>query len=274
MRAILFAAVFCALAAPGRAQDAPKYQTVFYQNAGLRLEGYFYKPAGEGPFPLVVYSHGSRRGEERIELPVAFIGRLLPPAGYAVFVPERRGYGKSDGATFSDEVGLDTGIRFVTRVRSEADDVLAGLEYAVKTFPVDPKRVALMGFSFGGMVTTFAAPRASVAAIVNQAPGALNWNKNAELRRALVEAAGGIRAPMLCMAAENDLTTENVKSICAAAKARGAAAEVIIYPPFTHPRNPNVSAPGHALFSPLGVDHWKNDVLTFLGKRLGVTAAP
>lgn len=122
-----------------------------------------------------------------------------------------------------------------------------------------------MGYSFGGIVTTLAASgNGAVAAVVNQAPGALNWLKSAELRDELTRAARGIRVPMWCGAAENDATTESARVICGAAKSAGGTTEVKIYPPFVHPSNPNPRAPGHALFSPVGVDVWKQDVLDFI----------
>src|SRR5213592_4864811 len=95
------------LPAPGL-QGSPPYSVVFYKSGALRIEAYLYKPAGAGTFPLIVYNHGSREGQDHVEQPVPFIGRLLTQAGYAVLVPERRGYGKSDGITFREEVGADT----------------------------------------------------------------------------------------------------------------------------------------------------------------------
>src|SRR4051794_38168653 len=80
-------ATLAAAAAPSPTPPSPPpYETLFYTHDGLRLEAYLYRPAGAGPFPLVVYNHGSRPGEERVEWPVAFMGRLLTGAGYAVLV--------------------------------------------------------------------------------------------------------------------------------------------------------------------------------------------
>src|SRR5689334_469337 len=100
-RVITAIGLVCMLVAAARAQD-PTYATVFYRNGPLKLEAYFYKPEGSGPFPLVVYNHGSRANAEHEEWPVLFIARILVPAGYAVLVPERRGYGTSEGATFTE----------------------------------------------------------------------------------------------------------------------------------------------------------------------------
>jgi dienelactone hydrolase len=250
--------------------DDPAYSTIFYRNGQLRLEAYFYKPAGDGPFPLIVYNHGSRANQERVEWPVLFIARVMVPAGYAVLVPERRGYGKSDGKTFTEDIGPnERGRRFVDRMISEASDINAAIEYAKASLPIDGRRVVSMGYSFGGIVTTMAAARGSgLAAVVNQAPGALNWAKSAELRAELTASAQKIRVPMWCGAAENDATTENARVICATAQAAGAATELKIYPPFVHPTNPNPRAPGHALFAPIGVDVWKQDVLEFLRRSV------
>ncbi|HEU4778242.1 MAG TPA: hypothetical protein VFS58_00020, partial [Steroidobacteraceae bacterium] len=45
-------------AAQAPAQPLP-HETLFYTHDGLKLEAYLYVPDGAGPFPLVVYNHGS-----------------------------------------------------------------------------------------------------------------------------------------------------------------------------------------------------------------------
>lgn len=247
----------------------PEYSTFFYTHDKLKLEGYFYKPAGAGPFPVVVYNHGSRAGFEHEERPMAFIANVFVPAGYAVIVPERRGYGKSEGEAFAQEVGQGRGEQFVGRQQAEAGDVLAAVDYAKANLPVDTKRIVLMGFSFGGIVTTFAASRSSdFAAVVNQAPGALNWKRSQAMVDELLSAARKIKVPMICMAAQNDATNENVNRICGEAKKHGGAAEVMIYPPFSDERAQIPGAAGHGIFSRYGVNLWEKDVLAFLAKTV------
>ena len=271
----VIAAAPLALAGEARAQspvqqsDTAPYTTVFYQNGTLKLEAYLYKPDGDGPFPVVIYNHGSRAGAERSERPFTFVGRLLTSAGYAVLVPERRGYGKSDGQTFSEEIGFDRSERYVRRLDAEAGDVLAALAL-LKTVPwVDTRRVAIMGWSFGGIVSVFAASREPrFFAVVDQAGGALTWAGSHALQAALPEAARKIRSPLLCMGAENDATTENVKKVCGAAKAAGADAQLLMYPPFTPAHTPPNVAPGHLIFSAEGVSHWDKDVLRFLDQHV------
>jgi len=269
MRIMAFLALgLLALVAQAVPPPALPYDTLFYTHDGLKLEAYLYKPEGAGPFPLIVYNHGSAvAGEEAKEWPAPYIARLFVPAGYAVLVPERRGYGKSDGVPFSKDIGDDRGPRFVERQRHEAGDINAAVEHVLarRDTSIDATRVVIMGYSFGGIVTTLAAGRSDrYAAVFVQAPGALNWNRSEGLRDALLDAASRIRVPTWCGVAENDATTESARQICARIAKTGVKTELKVYPPFTGGVERPGTPPGHALFGARGVAVWKDDLLTFL----------
>src|SRR6266404_9994277 len=68
------------------AADPLPYTEVFYPSGPLRIQAYLYRPPGNGPFPLVIYNHGSRNGRERQSVPFEYIGRMLTRAGYVVLV--------------------------------------------------------------------------------------------------------------------------------------------------------------------------------------------
>lgn len=255
-----------ATAARGQSQaDAPKYRDVFYASGDLRIQAYLYKPEGDGPFPVVIYNHGTRDGRERESFPFPHIGRMLTQAGYVAWVPERRGYGKSDGRVWWQEAGGDQA-RVISRLQAETDDVFAGMEY-LRTLPyVDTRRIALMGWSFGGVVTMLAAARSpAFLAAVNQAGGALAWDESGHMRSALVAAAEKSMTPTLFMVAKNDRTTSSVTTLADIFRRRELAHKLAIYEAFT-PARPGGAAPGHALFSSQGVRLWENDVIEFLGR--------
>jgi dienelactone hydrolase len=258
------------VATGARAQRKPQsYETLFYPSGKLKIEAYVYKPEGTGPFPVVIYNHGSRIEHDREERPFAYVGEMLTRSGYVVIVPERRGYGKSDGATFGEVVGEDRGPRFVTRVQEETDDVLAAVEF-VKTLPyADTQRMGVMGWSFGGIVSVFAASRsAAFRVVVDQAGAALTWDRSPSMQKALKEAAGKIRIPLLGMVAENDRTTESVKAVVHEAEKHGTTAKLIVYAAFK-PKDAGGVAPGHMIFGKEGWRIWEADVKEFLGKYLG-----
>ena len=267
---IVMAGLLCVAGAQGQTGiEQRRYETVFYPSGKLKIEAYVYKPEGAGPFPVVIYNHGSRVERDREEMPFVYVGSMLRASGYVVMVPERRGYGKSDGHTFGEAVGEDRGARFVRRVQEETDDVLAAVEFA-KTLPyADSTRMGVMGWSFGGITSVFAASRsAAFRVVIDQAGAALTWDRSPEMQKALKEAAGKVRVPLLGMVAENDRTTESVKAVVREAEAHGTSAKLIVYPAFTPRRDAGGTAAGHMIFGVEGWRIWEADVKEFVGKYL------
>jgi len=193
---------------------------------------------------------------------------MLTQSGYVVIVPERRGYGMSNGPTFGEAIGEDRGPRFVERVQEETDDVLAVVEF-VKVLPyADTKRMAVMGWSIGGIVSVFAASQSSAfGVVVDQAGGALTWDQSHAMQQALKDAAGKVRIPLLGMVAKNDRTTESVRAVVHEAEAHGATAKLIVYPAFT-PRDAGGVPPGHMIFGRDGWKIWQGDLQEFFSKNL------
>jgi dienelactone hydrolase len=254
---------------------------VFYPSGSLRIHAYLYKPSGDGPFPVVIYNHGARTGRQRRGEPSEFIGRLLTRAGYVVLVPERRGYGDSEGPTLSEDVGIDWGQRFVARVEAETDDVFAAVDY-LRSLPfADTKRIGIMGYSLGGIVTMFAVSRSTTFAVaINQAGAAGAWDISAQLRSALIAAAEKTTTPALLLVAENDRSTASITTLAEIFKKRGVPHRMVIYEPFTPQQARGAvtvgirfnSAPGHSVFEPQGMHVWERDVLEFLARYLGAAS--
>jgi len=257
------------------AAESPRaYQEVFYPSGSLRIQAYLYKPSGEGPFPVIVYNHGSRENQERESRPFPYVGEAFTSAGYVVLVTERRGYGRSDGPTHPEEIGNEVGPRLIARLSAEADDVIAALDF-LRTRPfVDTRRAAVMGWSLGGIVTMLTIARTpAFKAGVDQAGGALTWNRSAAVRQALEDAARQAQAPVLLLDAANDATTDAVTRLDRVLSERNWPHEAKIYPPFVPQRRGWVGAPGHAIFGQEGVAIWRPDVVAFLGRYIAAPAA-
>ena len=261
-----------AIAAAQTTSPAKPYQEVFYQSGTLRIQAYLYKPDGNGPFPVVIYNHGSRAGRERVSVPFVYIGNALTAGGYLVLVPERRGYGASDGKTYAEDIGTDRGSRFVDRMQEETGDVLAALEY-LKALPLaDRQRIAIMGWSLGGIVSVFAAGRSPVfRAVVDQAGGALAWDGSPAMQKALKDAAAQVKAPLLAMVAQNDRTIRSSEAVVQEMQKRHADARLIVYPAYQPPQPVAPTPSGHAIFAADGAPIWQSDVMQFLSRHLGAT---
>ena len=175
---------------PSAAPAAP--QIVDVRSGELRLKGYFWKPAGPGPFPAILFNHGSGADD-----PQHTAGRTMAEAasdlapvflkhGYAFFYLCRRGQGLSaDQGPFMQDLlkqaeakGADARkqLHYQLITGSQLDDALAGLTFLKAAPDVDPKRIAIVGHSFGGMLTLLSGDHDStIRAEVAFAAGANSW---------------------------------------------------------------------------------------------------
>jgi dipeptidyl aminopeptidase/acylaminoacyl peptidase len=113
----------------------------FPAHDGLELSGWLYRPtAGAAPFPIVLSFHGGPEGQERPSFNSQY--QALLARGIAVFAPNVRG-SSGFGKKF---VNLDNGALRFDGVR----DIEACVAAVVKTGVADPRRIGIMGGSYGG----------------------------------------------------------------------------------------------------------------------------
>jgi dienelactone hydrolase len=122
-----------------------------YRSGGLTLPAFFVAPPGDGPFPAVVFHHGSngllgaaRAGAE-----------ALVEMGYAVLLAVRRGHNGAPGIFWETRVTApwgspEMGPQLVDALEDECDDALAALAWVKEQPMVDAARVAMIGSSYGG----------------------------------------------------------------------------------------------------------------------------
>src|SRR5450755_1536646 len=100
MKTILLVAALvasCAHAPPRQGHEEPPVgaQLVAFRAAdGATLHGFLYLPQGAGPFPAVLWNHGSEKWPGWQPDLAAF----YTANGFAFFIPHRRGQGRSSDA--------------------------------------------------------------------------------------------------------------------------------------------------------------------------------
>ncbi len=120
---------------------------------GKMVNGYVTVPNGEGPFPLVVMPHGGPYVSETVDRFDEW-AQMLANNGYMVLQPQYRGSQKY-GLEFYKSAfinGSEAG-------RAMQDDKDDGALYLVKQGLVDPNRMAMFGWSYGGYAALIAAAR-------------------------------------------------------------------------------------------------------------------
>jgi dienelactone hydrolase len=235
---------------------------------GRTIAVQFYRPAGPGPHPLVVLSHGSPAnpaGRDKMgPHTMRRQAEALVADGVAVAVPLRRGYG-GQGA-WAEGFGTCQRPDYVSAGRASAEDIRAALAVALAQPGIDRARVALIGYSAGGWGSVVAATEVPVLGVVSFAGGrGSTCMADAGGEEALVDAAARFgrvsRAPQLWIYSRNDRSfgPDLAGRLNRGFNAAGGRAELVFAPAY---RND-----GHAYIDDIG--DWHDRVASFL-HRIGL----
>lgn len=227
-----------------------------------------YKPEGTGPFPAVIYNHGSAAGMLSKDAFDA-LGPIFVAHGWVFFGPYRRGQGLSASADpyIGDQIeaakktgGISAGTATMIRLleTDHLNDQLSALAWLRKQPFVEADRIAVAGNSFGGIETVLGAEKGNYCAAVASAAGAQSWVVAPELHSVMTRAVRNAKTPIFFFQAANDYDLSPSKALAAAMKQANKKYELKIYPAYgDSPQD------GHA-FGYFGAAVWANDVFGFL----------
>src|SRR5271167_678966 len=240
------------------AQSKP--EEVVFPSDGRQLHGFLWKPEGTGPFPAIVWNHGS----EKLPGSQSALASFYTAHSYVFFLPHRRGQGRSPGDWIQDQIAQvppgERQRRMVELQQAEVDDVVAALNYLKSQPFVDPGRIAVSGCSYGGIQTLLVGERdLGVKALVPFAPGAMSWEGNLPLQDLLIRAVDRVKAPVFLIQAENDYNLAPSRALSKEASKKHKDFQSKIYPAFGSSHQD-----GHGGFCSSATDVWGGDVLAFL----------
>jgi dipeptidyl aminopeptidase/acylaminoacyl peptidase len=117
---------------------------------------------------MVVLVHGGPSGSEASGWPSLFgFSAALSSQGYYVLMPNPRGsYGQGEPFTRANIKDFGGG---------DLRDILAGVDHAVAHYPVDPDRVGITGWSYGGYMTMWAVTQTNRFRAAMAGAGVANW---------------------------------------------------------------------------------------------------
>jgi carboxymethylenebutenolidase len=252
---LIAASTLCAQeAAPSNARP------VSFPSSGGTLYGFLYAPEGKGPFPAVLWNHGSeKRPGWQPEL-----ASFYNSHGFVFFLPHRRGQGRSPGPYIMDEIRGGRGSMLAVQAQQAAnEDVVAAMNWLKTQAEVDASRIVVSGCSFGGIQTLLTAEKGLGArAFIAFAPAAQSWG-NGALDQMLEDAVKHAKAPVFILQARNDYSIQPAEVLGKIARAHGGQAK--IYPGFG--KTPQEGHWGFATTS-AGIAVWGEDVLQFIEAAL------
>lgn len=232
----------------------------------LQFETTIYQPPGNGPFPLLLMNHGKERGNPAAQKRDRFLamGREFVRRGYAVAVPMRKGFSRSEG------VYSDFGCNMHDNGMLQADDIEAALRALIQLPWVDRDRLIIAGQSYGGLATMAFGTRtfAGVRGLLNFAGGLriegdfCDWKS--ELVRAFASYGSKTSLPSLWFYGENDSYFDHplAQRLQSAYQAAGGPSQLIAYGRF--------KSDAHGLVSSRdGIAVWWPETERFL-RRIGM----
>jgi carboxymethylenebutenolidase len=246
-------------------------EIVTFPSGEITLHGSLYKPKGQGPFPAVIYNHGSAAGmlsKQAFDV----LGPVFASHGGVFFGPYRRGQGLSGsaGPYIGDQIaaaekngGIPAAAGVMVRLleTDHLNDQLAALAWLRKQSFVRPDRIAVAGTSFGGIETVLGAERGNYCAAIDSAGGAQSWARAPELQTLMTRVVRNANAPIFFFQAANDYDLSPSKTLSAVMKKANKTYKMKIYPPYG-----KSSADGHA-FGYFGSAVWADDVFRFLNQH-------
>jgi carboxymethylenebutenolidase len=251
--------------------------TVTIQSDTLTLKGLFWHPAGNGPFPTVIFSHGNYGPADTVYNPllqVSLLGPIFAAKGYNYLGLFRRGVGLSVGQGQNSEDLMNSAFKekgqearnkmqLQLLETDHLQDMISGLRYLRNRKEVDTSRMAIIGHSFGGSLALIVAEQdPGIKAIVLFGAAGYSWDHSPRLRIRLMRAADKITAPILIIHAQNDYTTNPGYALDSTLTKYKKPHMLIIYPKFG-----SISSEGHNLIF-LNIPTWEADVFRFLDQSL------
>jgi dipeptidyl aminopeptidase/acylaminoacyl peptidase len=148
-----------------------KAESVEWKNEGSDVQGWLLYPADYDPskkYPMIVVVHGGPSSAVVPRWPGAgFGGTPFSALGYFVLEPNPRGsYGEGERFTQANRKDFGYG---------DLKDILAGVDTVTAKLPVDPQRVGLTGWSYGGFMTMFAVTQTNRFRAAVAGAGIANW---------------------------------------------------------------------------------------------------
>ena len=224
----------------------------FKAHDGRALSGWLYRPPGAtGPAPYVVSFHGGPEGQERPGFRSDY--QALLGQGIGVFAPNVRG-SSGFGKTF---VNLDNGERRIESLK----DIKAPVDFLVGQRLALPRKIGVMGGSYGGYMTMAAlteypdlfAAGANLFGIVNFATffshsepwmaaistseyGDPKTQKDLLDRLSPIHKIDRIKAPLIVLHGANDTNVPVIEAeqTVNALKQRGSPVEYVLFPDEGH----------------------------------------
>ena len=147
-------------------------RSVTWTSDGFAVQGWLVYPRDFDPnkrYPMIVAPHGGPAGAATPRWPQPALDPVIFSAlGYFVFLPNPRGsYGQGEGFARANVKDFGGG---------DLRDILAGVDTVQKLVPIDPDRLGITGWSYGGYMVMWAITQTTRFKAAVAGAGIANWH--------------------------------------------------------------------------------------------------
>ncbi|PYJ22814.1 MAG: S9 family peptidase, partial [Verrucomicrobia bacterium] len=152
-----------------------KAESIEWTNEESNIQGWLVPPANVEPdkkYPMIALIHGGPSSVTTSEWPASFgmsraIIAALSVRGYYVLLPNPRGsYGQGEEFTRANMKDFGHG---------DLRDSMAGIDAVTKKYPIDPERLGVTGWSYGGFMTMWTVTQTNRFRAAVAGAGIANW---------------------------------------------------------------------------------------------------
>jgi dipeptidyl aminopeptidase/acylaminoacyl peptidase len=149
-----------------------KSESVEWTSDGKAVQGWLLYPRefdAAKKYPMVVSIHGGPASQLKPNWPAAGLNlAALAAEGYFVFFPNPRGsYGQGEAFTAANVKDFGYG---------DLRDIMTGIDAVLKTAPIDPARLGVGGWSYGGFMTMWTITQTNRFKAAVAGAGISNWH--------------------------------------------------------------------------------------------------
>jgi dienelactone hydrolase len=193
--------------AAARSQAAASPEVLDVRSGALTLRAQVWRPLGGGPFPAVLFNHGSYSADDPLPSSAPeTLGPVFAHHGYVFLWLHRQGTGlsRTEGVSEGDQMARALqveGVEGRNRVQlqllenEQMNDATAALARLRARDDVDTRRIGVVGHSFGGSLSVLMAARdPGIRAAVIFSGAAGSWTQSAVLRERLLSSVGHMSA--------------------------------------------------------------------------------
>lgn len=145
-------------------------RSLHWSSGEFTIQGWLIAPPVVRPnrrYPMIVLVHGGPASARVSSWPGSMDFALLASEGYYIFCPNPRGsFGAGEAFTRANVKDFGGG---------DLRDILSGVDEAVRVAPIDPRRIGITGWSYGGYMTMWAVTQTRRFAAAAAGAGIVDW---------------------------------------------------------------------------------------------------